>query len=181
VIPGAAINIVNVQTGAQRDATADTQGRYTFALVTPGTYKLTAKASGFNDVVIEKLELLVSQPSTVPVIFAKVGSTTTTVQVEAAATQVNTTDASLGNAVSNTAIQEVPMFARNVAGLLALQPGVTSFSSFGSQQVGQLPGSRDGAVNGGKPDQSNITLDGAVPPPTAMRRRAADRAPISRW
>jgi len=161
VIPGATITIVNAQTGAQRDATSDNQGRYTMALVTPGTYKLTAKASGFSDVIIDKVELLVSQPATVPVVFEKVGSTTTTVQVEAAATQINTTDASLGNAISQNAIQEVPMFARNVAGLLALQPGVTSFSSFGSQAVGGLPGSRDGSVNGGKPDQSNITLDGA--------------------
>jgi hypothetical protein len=161
VIPGASINITSATTGAQRDTKSDNQGRYTFSLVTPGTYKLTAKAAGFNDVVIEKVELLVSQPSTIPVIFEKVGSTTTTVQVEAAAAQLNTTDASLGNAISNTAIQEVPMFARNVAGLLALQPGVTSFSSFGSQATGALPNSRDGSVNGGKPDQSNITLDGA--------------------
>ncbi|MBZ5603618.1 MAG: carboxypeptidase regulatory-like domain-containing protein [Acidobacteriia bacterium] len=161
VIPGANISIVNAQTGAERNAASDNQGRYTMALVTPGTYKLTAKASGFSDVVIEKVELLVSQPATVAVVFEKVGSTTTTVQVEAAATQINTTDASLGNAISNTAIQEVPMFARNVAGLLAMQPGVTSFSSFGNQATGALPNSRDGSVNGGKPDQSNITLDGA--------------------
>src|SRR5581483_2585136 len=91
VIPGATISIKSAQTGAERDATSDNQGRYTFALVTPGTYKLTAKAAGFADVVIEKVELLVSQPATVPVIFEKVGSTTTTVQVEAAATQINTT------------------------------------------------------------------------------------------
>ncbi len=46
-------------------------------------------------------------------------------------------------------------FARNVVGLLAFQPGVTSYSSGGSV------GSNDGAVNGGKPDQGYITLDGA--------------------
>jgi len=161
VIPNATITIVNSETGAQRDAVADNQGRYTISLVTPGTYKLTAKATGFTDVLIEKVELLVSQPATVPITFSKVGSTTTTVQVEAAAAQVNTTDASLGNAINTNEIQEVPMFARNVAGLLALQPGVTSFSSFGAQAVGSLPNSRDGAVNGGKPDQANITLDGA--------------------
>ncbi len=105
--------------------------------------------------------MLVSQPSTIPIVFTKLGETTTTVQVEATAAQVNTTDASLGNAINNNAIMEVPMFARNVTGLLALQPGVTSFSSFGSQAVGTVPISRDGSVNGGKPDQGNVTLDGA--------------------
>jgi hypothetical protein len=156
VIPSASITIVNLETGTQREEKSDGQGRYTFALLPPGNYKLTAKASGFTDVVVERVELLVSQPATIPITFSKIGTTTTAVQVEATAAQINTTDASLGNAINNHAIQELPMFSRNVAGLLALEPGVTSFSSFGT-----TPGSRDGAVNGGKPDQGNITLDGA--------------------
>ena len=76
-------------------------------------------------------------------------------QVTAAAVQVNTTDASLGNAIGTNAIIQMPMYARNVVGLLAFQPGVTSYSSGGTV------GSNDGAVNGGKPDQGYISLDGA--------------------
>ncbi|HUI57444.1 MAG TPA: TonB-dependent receptor [Bryobacteraceae bacterium] len=151
VIPGASVSIVNAQTGATRSAVSDTQGRYNMPQLTPGTYKLTAKASGFADVVIDKLELLVNQPATVPIAFEKLGATTTTVEVSAVATQVNTTDASLGNALGGTAIVELPMFARNVVGLLQYQPGVTATGGGGE---------RDGAVNGGRPDQSNVTLDG---------------------
>jgi hypothetical protein len=157
VIPSATISIANVQTGAQRDVTSDNQGRYTIPQLTPGTYKVTAKAPGFSDVIINNLELLVNQPATVPIVFEKVGTTTTTVTVEAATAQVNTTDASLGNAISTQAIIEMPMYARSVAGLLAFQPGVTSFGSFGAQNLDY----RSGSVNGGKSDQSNITLDGA--------------------
>ena len=156
VIPGATITLVNVDTGATRNATADSQGRYTMEQLTPGFYKVTAKSTGFGDFVVERIELLVGQPATLEIAFSKLGTTSTTVEVAASAAQVNTTDASLGNAIDSSAILELPMFAGNVAGLLALEPGVTSFSSFGS-----TPGSRDGAVNGGKPDQSNITLDGA--------------------
>ena len=156
MIPGAQITIVNIANSLERHTVADAQGRYTISQVTPGTYKLTGKAAGFADVVIDRIELLVSQPATVEVVFKTVGTTKQTVEVEAAAAQVNTTDASLGNAITTDTIQNVPMFARNVAGLLALQPGVTSYSSFGT-----TPGSRDGSVNGGKPDQGNITLDGA--------------------
>lgn len=106
---------------------------------------------------LNNVQLLVNQPATVPIVFAKLGSTNQTVTVEAAATQVNTTDASLGNAINNQAIIEMPMYARNVAGLLAFQPGVTSFGSFGQQDLDL----RSGSVNGGKSDQSNISLDGA--------------------
>ena len=54
---------------------------------------------------------------------------------------MNTTDASIGNAISTQAIIELPMFARNVAGLLAFQPGVTSFGSFGAQNLDFRSGS----------------------------------------
>ncbi len=156
VVPNATITITNAATGAVRTTVSDSQGRYTIAQVTPGTYDVRAKASGFTEAVIAKVELLVNQPATVPIQFEKVGSTTETVQVEANAETVNTTDASLGNAINNQTIVELPSFARNVTTLLANQPGVTLFGSAG----GSLD-YRSGSVNGGKSDQSNITLDGA--------------------
>jgi len=155
VIPGATITMREIDTGAERSAVADPQGRYTIQQLPPGFYKITAKAAGFSDVIIERVELLVNQPATVELKFEKVGGTATTVVVESTAAQVNTTDASLGNAINTNVINQMPMFERNVVGLLAFQPGVTSFSSGGTV------GSNDGAVNGGKPDQGNVTLDGA--------------------
>ncbi len=162
VIPNATISIVETQTGAQREGKADSQGRYTLQQLTPGTYKLTAKATGFSDVVMNNVELQVNQPATVNITFEKVGATTTTVQVEAQAIQVNTTDASLGNVITTQQIVELPMYARNIIGLLASQPGVTIFGSAGQGANGtnNLDG-RSGSVNGGKSDQANVTLDGA--------------------
>lgn len=152
VIPNATIVVTNIETGQTRESTADAQGRYAFPQLAPSTYKLVAKATGFNDVTIASLELLVNSPATVNISFEKLGTQTQTVQVEAAATQVNTQDASLGNAIGTQAIMELPFFARNVAGLLQFQPGVTSF--------GTSDDDRNGSVNGGKSDQSNVTLDG---------------------
>jgi len=155
VIPGATITMVNLDTGAQRTAIADAQGSYTITQVAPGFYKVTAKAPGFSDVEVERIELLVNQPSTLEIKFEKVGSTETKVEVMAVETQVNTTDASVGNAIGTNAIIQMPMYARNVVGLLAFQPGVTSYSSGGTV------GSNDGSVNGGKTDQGYVSLDGA--------------------
>ena len=155
VIPSASIELTSVDTGAQRATVSDSEGRYTLTQVPPGKYKLTAKANGFAETVINNIEVLVNQPVTIEVRFEKVGSTTETVEVTATAAQVNTTDASLGNAINNNVIVQMPSFARNVVGLLAFQPGVTSYSSGGTV------GSNDGAVNGGKPDQGYVTLDGA--------------------
>lgn len=157
VIPGARLVIENTATGLKRDDKSDAQGRYGFQQLAPGKYRLTAQATGFTDVIAQNVELLVNSPATLNLHFEKIGAATTIVSVEAAATQVNTTDASIGNAISSQAIVEIPLFARNVAGLLAFQPGVTSFASFGSSSADY----RSGAVNGGKSDQANVTLDGA--------------------
>jgi hypothetical protein len=157
VIPNATLTLSHAETGASREATSDAAGRYVFSQVTPGTYKLTAKASGFNEVTINDVHLLVSQPSTINVSFEKIGSTTTTVEVAAEAVQVNTTDATLGNAVGGKVITQLPFEARNVVGLLSLQPGVVYL---GEPDPGSANDNRSGAVNGGKSDQANVVLDG---------------------
>src|SRR5690348_4993580 len=87
VVPNAVVTIVNRQTGQQRSTTSDEAGRYTMAQVTPGRYALTAKSPGFTDVSVNDIELQVNQPATLPITFEKVGSTSTTVEVLAAATQ----------------------------------------------------------------------------------------------
>ncbi len=156
VVPSASVALTNAQTNLVRETQTDSQGRYSFSQVTPGKYNLTVKASGFAEVSLNSLELLVNQPATVAVAL-KVGATSTTVTVEAGAVQVNTVDASLGNAVAGQMITQLPFEARNVVGLLAAQPGVVFL---GEPDPGALNDARSGAVNGGKSDQANITMDG---------------------
>ena len=163
VIPSAVVTVVNTETGLQREDKSDSQGRYTMDALPPGTYKLTAKAAGFADTTVNGVRLFVNQPATVAVVFEKVGSTSTTVAVEAYAAQLNTQDASLGNAIVQQTIVELPSFARNVANLLQFQPGVTNFGTDNSQVSNNNPTNiddRNGSVNGGRSDQGNITLDG---------------------
>jgi hypothetical protein len=151
VIANAVLTVTNQQTGLQREVKSDAQGHYSFNELPPGTYRINGKAPGFAEAVVNNVMLEVNQPNTVNVKF-EIGTTSTTVSVDAAAVQINTVDASLGNVINSTAIIELPSFGRNVANLLSFQPGVSFFG--GSDD-------RNGAVNGGRSDQSNITLDGA--------------------
>src|SRR5690606_12582534 len=95
-------------------------------------------------------------PVTLNVAFEKVGQVAEVISVAADAVQINTTDATIGNAISNKPIVQLPLNARNIVGLLALQPGVT----FTQEDVTDDPDYRNGAVNGGKSDQANVPLDG---------------------
>ncbi len=154
VVPNAELRLEDAQRGTSRDAKSDALGFYRFAQVQPGTYRLSAKAAGFNDVLVGALTLEVGRPSTQNVVFEKVGATSTTISISAEGTQLNTTDSSVGNVIPNTAILELPSFARNLTTLLAFQPGVTSIQNVNAYD------DRSGSVNGGKSDQANITLDG---------------------
>jgi hypothetical protein len=112
--------------------------------IPPGTYKLEVAAQGFKTASASGLEALVDTPI-VRDVQLEIGAVSETVDVTSAAeAAINTSDASLGNSFERRRITELPLNANNVVGLLSLQPGVT----------------RSGAVNGGRADQSNITLDG---------------------
>jgi hypothetical protein len=154
VVPSVAIEIKNKDTQATRSVLSDAQGRYIFAEIVPGHYRLEAKAAGFKMEVIEDLLLQVNSPATVN-LSLQVGALSDSVAVSAEAAIVNTTDASIGNAIGEKPIVELPFEARNPVGLLALQPGVVYINNGAT-----TPDYRSGAVNGGKSDQGNVTLDG---------------------
>src|SRR5215471_4842949 len=157
IVPAASITLVNDDTSAQRQTRADSEGRYGFVQIQPGHYHLLAKAPGFSDVTLHDLRLLVDTPATVPIVFEKIGEVATMVAVSGEAVQLNTLDASIGNAIGDKPITQLPFEARNVVGLLSLQPGVTYL---GEPDPAQQNDFRSGTVNGGKSDQANVTLDG---------------------
>lgn len=157
VVPVAKIQLVNTATGAQRAEVSDSQGRYRFSQVQPGTYRISAQAPGFSEIIINDLQLLVNTPATVDLAFEKIGTVASAISVQSEVAQINTEDASIGNAVGGKVITELPFESRNVVGLLAIQPGVTYLGEPGD--TGNLD-ARSGAVDGGKPDQGNVTLDG---------------------
>jgi hypothetical protein len=164
-IAGAIVEATNLDTSVKRNAISDTTGTVTLNQMAPGRYAIKATATGFT-AVEENLTLVINTPLSIT-ISMKVGAVTETVEVAGEAALVNTQDASLGTAIENTAIVQLPLAARNPAGLLALQPGVTFFGNlegtYGVHTTSTTITTQDrlnGSVNGSKPDQNNITLDG---------------------
>lgn len=153
-VTGAVLTLNNKSNGFHATTQSDTKGLYQFVQLAPGTYELTAKAAGFGGQ-IKVAQLLVNQPATV-VFVLSVQAETQAVNVSAITETLNTTDATIGNAVSNATIAALPMEGRNVPDLLSLQPGVLYLG----RQVDQTVDSRSGAVAGARSDQSNISLDG---------------------
>jgi hypothetical protein len=126
---GAEVVLIGSDTGSKRTTVADSNGLYAFTQVVPGKYQVIAKAPGFSVKTVNDLQLLVNTPATLN-ISLEVGAVTQTVNVEAGAAQVNTTDASLGDVVGTRAILQLPLEARNPAILLTLLPSLCVFVSY---------------------------------------------------
>jgi len=154
LVAGAEVSLDNAATGFHSTHPTDASGAYEFPQIPPGQYTIAATTSGFGKQ-SKQAELLVSQPATINFVLS-VQASTTTVEVSDIAQTLNTTDATIGNAVGSSTIQALPMEGRNVPDLLSLQPGVLYLG----RSVNQDQDSRSGAVAGARSDQSNVTLDG---------------------
>jgi hypothetical protein len=163
VVAGAAVTLVDPATGLARQGKTGDQGEYQFLELPPATYELTVKAQGFAIVKEKNIQLLVRTPGTLNVTL-QVSGNVETVEVNATANMINTEDASMGHAFDKSQIESLPFEGREPASILTLQAGVVytgNSRAINSQtQSGFDSDSRSGTVNGGRSDQTNITLDG---------------------
>ncbi len=151
LVPGAKVTLTDTGTGNVLSTTSNSGGSYQFPQILPAKYNITVSAQGFGDQ-SKTAELLVNQPASIDFTLS-VQSNSVTVDVSATAQTLNTSDASLGNSADTAEIQALPSETRNVPDLLSLQPGVLYLPP-------TMSDSRSGAVNGGRSDQGNVTVDG---------------------
>jgi hypothetical protein len=136
--------------------TSDERGTYRFVNMQPGRYDLRTELTGFKTSSIENIPLLVDSTVRQNAVL-ELGGVTETVSVVSSTITLNTTDASLGNAISSEQIRSLPIEAQNVVQLLSLQPGAV-FIPTNANSDPEDP--RYGAVAGSRGDQQNVTLDG---------------------
>ncbi len=121
-IAGAMVTVVDVARGVTRTLTADSAGEYAATNLTPGTFTVRAESKGFQ--AQEHSGVLVQVGENIRVdLTLSPGEQTQTVTVTGEVPSVNTTDATLGGAVTNQSINDLPLNGRNFERLLQLRPG----------------------------------------------------------
>lgn len=144
VIAGAKVELVDTATNAARTQQTNAAGQYVFANVPPGEYKITVSMSGFRQTRVPSLRVEVAKSYVVDVAL-EIGAVAETVDVTAEGrTELQTSDATIGNVLTRNTLGRLPALTRVVNELLTLQPAVT-------------PG---GEVAGARSDQSTFSLDG---------------------
>ena len=149
LVVGAEVTLIDTATTRARTQKTNEAGQYTFAGVVPGIYVLTVTAKGFSTAELKTVTVEVNRSFTADIVL-QVGNLADTVEVTAAsATELQMTDAQLGNVLDQKMIRTLPTASRNTLELLTLQPTTTP----GGFATG-------GTVSGARSDQNTLLLDG---------------------
>lgn len=157
VVPGATVTVQNTETNISSSVTSNDEGAYTFPLLLPGKYKISATGANFKTSVQENILLNVDDRLTVDMQL-QIGATTE-VNIVADSELIETGSVTTGTLVTQRQIEELPL-AEGAPYVLATQaPGVnyTGDPNFtGPTANGNLAGFRSNGAAG-----NQINLDGS--------------------
>ncbi|HEX4945544.1 MAG TPA: carboxypeptidase-like regulatory domain-containing protein [Blastocatellia bacterium] len=148
VIPNASIKLTDNATGIELTTISSSDGGFLFPNLQFGTYKLTVTATGFQNSVISAITVESGRTTNVSVDL-QIGAASETVQVAAAAEQLNTTTAEVGGTINNKLVQNLPFAGRDSLNFATLIAGSARSTS-----------DRNSTFNGLPNASLNISLDG---------------------
>lgn len=121
VLPGVNVAITNEATGVERAVVTDDQGTFRAPALQPGPYLVKSELMGFTTE-LRKVTLTVGEVADLRVTL-NVGAVSETVNVTAAAVQVDTSKSDLSGVVNQEQLAELPVLNRGFVGLAQLLPG----------------------------------------------------------
>src|ERR1700686_3772549 len=160
-IPGVAIQIKNVETGAERNQLTDEAGRYEAAALPVGRYEVRAEKPGFRSEKKTGISLVVGLRETVDLVL-QVGDVRQTVKVEAMPTAVAVTTEDVSGLVGERQVKDLPLNGRSYDQLMTLNPGMVNYTS---QRAGGIGTSNSVVGNmfsasGHRPQENLYLLNG---------------------
>ncbi|MBK8727065.1 MAG: carboxypeptidase regulatory-like domain-containing protein [Holophagaceae bacterium] len=144
------------QIGGARSVITDAAGKARFLRLSPGAFKVQISASGFQAQTINNVEVNIDQTAAVNSKLAPVGSAT--VEVVAAAAQVDTTTVTVGVQLGAEDLERLPV-GRDQLSTLNLAPGVIASTS-GNGNPGLAAGLNRDNLGGNGGRNNTYMIDG---------------------
>lgn len=159
VVQGADVSLTNAATGERRKVASNDSGEFVISDLSPASYAIEVKRSGFENYKTEAFSLNGGDRKTIHIVL-QVGSVADTVTVTASEISLVTTSASVSSVVDANFVQEMPLNGRSFQDLLLLMPGTLTNSpqnpSSQNGQSGQL------SVNGQGYQSNGFSVDGVT-------------------
>jgi len=164
LISGATVTAQNTATAVKTAAKTNESGVYTIRFLPIGTYTVTIEASGFATQKVPPFALEIDQTAKIDGSL-KIGASSS-VEVQSDFHPIlNTTDATLGNTLSTTEIENIPLNGRNFSSLTLFQPGAVDTDPTGMTGNNAIErntyNSGVASINGNREQENNYTIEGA--------------------
>ena len=164
-ISGATVTTISQGTGVSRQAKTDEAGHYLIPLLPVSIYTLRVEFTGFQTVVNKDLRLQVDEARELDFTLAP-STVTSTVEVNALAIAVETTNPSLGQVITAQEVSQLPLNGRDFVQLATLTPGTVQetntnsfFNGAPSSEV-SARGTYSLSVGGSRANSTDWLLDG---------------------
>src|SRR5579864_619663 len=182
-VPGAQVTVTNHSTNQAVQVSTDETGYYAADLLRIGTYSVSVEKQGFEKAIEPSVEVGVNQAARVDIAL-KVGSSSETVEVTAAAPLLQTEASSLGTIETERRISDLPLNGRNFIQLAYLGPGANGGQTGSNVSGAVFENERADeavSVNGLRVSNNNFLLNGVdnnefglggvvvLPPPDAIQ------------
>ncbi len=166
VVPDAAVRVTEESTNETKVLQSDSAGAYTVSNLTPGSYTIEVEKTGFTKHINKGYVVQVGQTARLDVVM-DVGSVTQSVEVTGALPVLQSENASVGQVIATTAVQQLPLNGRNLTQLAVIAPGVTglNYAPTGTINSGVRPdelrpGGTTIEANGARDSANKLLLDG---------------------
>jgi len=157
VVANAQVRITNQDTGVlERSATSGADGSFTAPLLPAGAYTVSVHAAGFSDSTFRDIAVRVTETTRL-IAKLKTQAVQQQVEVQAEVQEVDTTDATTGQAIESSTIKNLPLATQNFQQLLTLSSGAQGELNAASQ-LGR--GNVRIEVNGQREDNNNYLIEG---------------------
>jgi len=164
-VPGAMVTITAPATGLSRSSATNQNGEYIVPLLGVANYNIQVELHGFQTAKVEAIRLQVDEHRELD--FKLTPATVqTSVEVNATAVAIQTTDATLGQVITSQQVADLPLNGGDFVQLATLTPGVSqetnpnSFFNGGPSSEASARGSYSLSVGGSRANSTDWLLDG---------------------
>ncbi len=158
-VPGATVTLTSLMQGNVANTTTDTSGRFTFAIVRPGTYSLRVSLQGFKTLERPNLVVNANDKLSTGAMTLQIGDISEEVSVLARVSELQAESGERSFTLESEAIKNIANNDRALFGFATLVPGVSVAMGVADNQPTQMSHI---VVNGQRPNSNNMTIDGVA-------------------
>jgi Carboxypeptidase regulatory-like domain/TonB dependent receptor/TonB-dependent Receptor Plug Domain len=162
VIADVKIAVTNASTGSVANAATNSVGVFVAPNLLPGTYEVSASATGFSTLIRNRINLTVGQELVLNLTL-QIGNSSQQIEVNTEAPTVDLANATVGGTVTEATVEALPLNGRSWSDLAILAPGVHLVGN--QPAISSTDRTKRGmglelSISGGRPQQNNYLLDG---------------------